>query len=67
MDSKQIPRAVRLKSAIVCRMLSEEAASLNDGEIARTLAGCVCGRMLIEAATYLRDTGRLCLSDLAAA
>jgi hypothetical protein len=65
MTSKQAARAVHLKSAIVCRMRSEEAKSLDDSEIVRTLAGCVCGRMLIEAATYLRDTGVLSATDLA--
>jgi hypothetical protein len=57
-------RAGRLRGAIVTRMRAEEAASVDDSEIARTLGACVCGRSLIEAATWLRDAGHLCASDV---
>lgn len=59
--------ATKVRGAIVTRMLCEEAASVDDSEIARTLAPCVSGRRLIVAARYLRDTGLLSNADVRAA
>lgn len=57
-------KASRLRMAIISRMHAEEATSVDDAEIVRTLAPCVCGSMLIEAATLLRDGGQLSAADL---
>jgi hypothetical protein len=56
--------ALQLRAAIVVRMQVEEAESLDDAEIVRTLAPCCGGRRLIEAAKWLRDAGRLSVGEL---
>lgn len=59
-------KANSLRGAIVARMRAEGATSADDAEIARTLAPCVCGSLLIETAKLLRDGGQLSDADIAA-
>lgn len=57
-------RYARWLDPILGRMVVEHAKDVSDAEITRTLAGCVLGPKLIEAAKIMREGGMLTLEAL---
>ncbi len=53
-----------MADAIAGRMYNENASSLSNEEIERTLSGCVAPSILIPAAKRLRDSGQLTIDKI---
>lgn len=63
-EQRKINRALEIRPVIIGRLFNERCQSLDDSELWRCFKDCCGPNACMKIAQFLRDTGRLVISDV---